>query len=108
MADLIGAEIVPASTAVRNRELRAVEQLTQQRSLGGMLTAERITLNQYGMASNLNRFLLQANRAGYVRFIDGLKDGLKWPEALQAAYGGTPEQMLAQYGRWIHVANLQP
>ncbi len=38
MADLIGAEMVPASNAVRNRELKALQQLAEQRSLGGMLS----------------------------------------------------------------------
>src|SRR4051794_10189059 len=42
MADLIGAEMVPASTVVRGREQKAIQQLAQQRSLGGMLAAERI------------------------------------------------------------------
>src|SRR5262249_9174659 len=42
MADLIGAEMVPASTAVRNREIKAIQQMAEQRSLGGMLKAERI------------------------------------------------------------------
>ena len=85
MADLIGAEMAPASTAVKNREYKAIQQLAQQRSLGGMLAAERIEAWQYGMASNLNRFLLQTNRENYVRFIELLKDGLKWEEALQEA-----------------------
>jgi hypothetical protein len=108
MADLIGAEMVPGSTAVKNRELKAVQQLAQQRSLGGMLTAERIEPWQYGAASSLNRFLLQANRQGYVRFIESLKEGMKWEEALQTAYGSTPEEMLGHYGRWIGVAELRP
>jgi hypothetical protein len=52
--------------------------------------------------------LLQANRDSYVRFIEAMKEGMKWDEALQDAYGGTPEQLLAQYGRWISVPNLKP
>jgi hypothetical protein len=108
MADLIGAEMVPGSTAVKNREYKAVQQLAQQHSLGGMLAAERIEPWQYGVASNLNRFLLQADRKGYVRFIESLKEGMKWEEALGAAYRSTPEEMLGQYGRWIGVADLRP
>jgi hypothetical protein len=108
MADLIGAEMVPASTAVKNRELRALQQLTQQRSFGGMLSAERIEAGQYGMASNLNRFLLQSNRANYVRFIEALKEGQKWEEALQDAYRGNPQQLLTAYARWINLPELRP
>jgi hypothetical protein len=108
MADLIGAEMAPGSTAVKDREVKAVQQLAQQRSLGGMLAAERIEPWQYGAASSLNRFLLQANRLGYVRFIESLKEGMKWEEALGVAYGSTPEEMLGHYGRWIGVAELRP
>lgn len=108
MADLIGAEMVPASAAVRNRELKALEQMSEQRSLGGMLSAERIEAWQYGMASNLNRFLLAANRQEYVRFIEALKEGMKWEDAIKAAYHSSPNEMLAQYGRLINVPDLRP
>ena len=108
MADLIGAEMVLASNAVKNRELKAVQQLAWQRSLGGMFKAERIEGWQYGVASNLNRFLLQSNRRDYVRFIESLKDGMKWEEALHDAYRATPEELLAEYGRRINVPDLRP
>jgi hypothetical protein len=108
MADLIGAEMVPASNAVKGRELKAIQQLSQQPSLGGMLSAKRIDAWQYGVASNLSRFLLQANRKGYVRFIEAMKDGMKWEEALREAYNSTPEQMLSHYSRWIGAPELKP
>jgi hypothetical protein len=108
MADLIGAEMVPASNAVKNRELKAIQDLAGQRSLGGMLKAERIEGWQYGVASNLNRFLLQSNRQNYVRFIESLKDGVKWEEALKDAYRATPEELLTEYGRRINVPDLRP
>ncbi len=108
MADLVGAEMVPRSAAVRNRELRAIQRLAQQPSLDGMLSAKRISEWQYGLASNLNRFLLQASRDGYVRFVEALKEGMTWEEALQEAYQSTPEEMLAHYGQWIGVAGLRP
>jgi hypothetical protein len=108
MADLIGAEMVPASTVVRTREMKAIQQLAQQRSLGGMLTAERIEGWQYGVASNLNRFLLQSNRQQYVRFIEALKEGMKWEVALKDAYRSTPDEFLSEYGRRINVPDLRP
>ncbi len=63
---------------------------------------------QYGVASSLNRFLLKTNQQSYVRFIEGLKEGLKWPVALQQAYNGTPEQLVAQYGQSIGLPDLRP
>lgn len=108
MADLTGAEMVPASAAVKNRELRAAQQIAQQQSLDGMLTAERIEPWQYGVASSLNRFLLQSNRDSYVQFIEALKEGQKWDEALQNSYKSTPEELLAAYGQLLNVPNLRP
>jgi hypothetical protein len=108
MAELIGAEMVPASAAVKNREYRAAQELAQRGSMGGMLEAERIEAWQYGVASSLNRFLLQQNRDSYVRFIEALKDGQKWDEALRGAYRRSPEELLTAYSRWVNVANLRP
>jgi hypothetical protein len=108
MADLIGAEMVPTSQTVKTRELKAAAVLAQQRSLGGMLTSPRIEGWQYGAASSLNRFLLQSNRQSYVRFVEALKEGKKWDEALGDAYGSTPQHLLAQYGRWMGVPDLRP
>ncbi len=108
MADLIGAEMVPASTAVKNREYQAVQRLAQQPSLGGLFKAERIEAWQYGVASNLNRFMIQTNRDNYVRFIEDLKAGDKWEAALRDAYDSSPEELLAGYARWIHLPSLQP
>jgi hypothetical protein len=109
MAELIGAEMVPKSTAVKNKEQAALAILKQRQSLGGdFFTAEPIHDWQYGVASSLNRFLLKTNQQSYVRFIEGLKEGLKWPAALQQAYGGTPEQLVAQYGQSVGVSDLRP
>jgi hypothetical protein len=108
MADLIGAEMVPASTAVKNREYQAVQRLAQQPSLGGLFKAERIEAWQYGLASNLNRFMIQTNRDNYVRFIEDLKAGDKWEAALRDAYDSSPDELLAGYARWIHLPSLQP
>jgi hypothetical protein len=108
MADLVGAEMVPASTTVKNREYKAIQQLAQQGSFNGMLSAKRIESQHYGMASNLNRFLLQSSRDNYVLFIEALKEGQKWEEALRSAYKSTPDELLTAYARWINVAELRP
>lgn len=108
MADLVGAEMVPASTAVRTREVQAIHQLVRNPTLRGMLTAERIDTGHYGLASNLNRFLLQSSRVNYVRFIEALKEGRQWEDALGDAYASTPEQLLAAYARWLKVRHVQP
>jgi hypothetical protein len=108
MAELIGAEMVPRSTSVAKRERQALRHLRQDPSLAGFFSADPIRGWQYGVASSMNRFLLQSDRQAYVRLIEGLKEGLKWNEALQEAYGGTPEELVSRYGRWIGVPGLTP
>jgi hypothetical protein len=100
--------MVPAITTVKNREYKAIQQLAQQGSFNGMLSAKRIESQHYGMASNLNRFLLQSSRDNYVLFIEALKEGQKWEEALRSAYKSTPDELLTAYARWINVAELRP
>ncbi len=108
MAELIGMEMVPRCQSVARRERQALEHLRQQPSLAGFFTADPIRGWQYGVASSMNRFLLQSDRQKYARFIELLKEGLKWDEALKTAYGGTPEELVSQYGRWIGVPGLTP
>jgi hypothetical protein len=108
MAELIGAEMVPRSTSVAKRERQALMHLRQDPSLAGFFSADPIRDWQYGVASSMNRFLLQSNRQAYVRFIEGLKEGLKWDQALEEAYGGTPDELVSQYGRWIGMPGLTP
>jgi hypothetical protein len=109
MAELIGAEMVPKSTAVKNKESAALAIVKQRHSLGGdFFTAEPIHDWQYGVASSINRFLLKTDQQSYVRFIEGLKEGLKWPAALQQAYGGTPDQLVSQYGESVGILDLHP
>jgi hypothetical protein len=43
-----------------------------------------------------------------VRFIELLKEGQKWEEALRGAYGSSPDELLAHYGRIINVPDLRP
>ncbi|HEY4231886.1 MAG TPA: hypothetical protein VGM76_00540 [Lacipirellulaceae bacterium] len=109
MADVIGAEMVPKSMAVKTKEKSALAILRERHSLGGdFFTAEPIHDWQYGVASSLTRFLMETDRQSYVRFIEGLKAGQKWPIALERAYNGTPDQLVTQYGQSIGVPDLRP
>jgi hypothetical protein len=108
MAELIGSEMVPQSASVSKRERQALMHLRQDPSLAGFFRADPIRDWQYGVASSMTRFLLQSDRQSYVRFIENLKEGMKWDEALQQAYGGTPQELVSQYGHWIGVPGLRP
>jgi hypothetical protein len=109
MAEYIGEKMVPASDAVRNKEQAALAQLKQTGRLGANFFEPEGNLAgwQYGVASSMNKFLISRGQPQYVAFIEGMKEGMKWQEALQHAYSATPEQLVFLYGRTIGVPALQ-
>lgn len=110
MADWIARALVPASGSVPRREARALQIMRKTRSMGGdfLTRDDNIAAWQYGIASSLTDFLIRQDKAAYARFIQGIKEGLSWPESLQAAYKATPQQMIAAYGQAIGVPDLRP
>jgi hypothetical protein len=109
MAEYIGARMVPKSDSVKKKELIATMEMRRRGTLGGdFFTTESIHDWQYGAASSINGFMIEANPESYVHFIEALKEGMPWVEALQTAYGSKPEELLQAYGQSKGVPNLQP
>jgi hypothetical protein len=108
MAEYIGEKMVPTSDAVRNKERSALVQLKQTRRLGANFFDKDANLSgwQYGVASSMNKFLITRGQQRYVTFIEGMKEGLTWQEALREAYGATPEEFVLLYGAAIGVGAL--
>jgi hypothetical protein len=108
MAEYIGEKMVPTSDAVRNKEQAALVQLKQTRRLGANFFDEDASLAgwQYGVATNMNKFLLARGQQRYVAFIEGMKEGMTWQESLREAYGATPEEFVLLYGAAIGVGGL--
>ncbi len=110
IADWIAGAIVTQSKAVAERQKAAVELLRKTGSLGVNFFDERANLEewQYGIASNLTNFMLQIDAGRYRVFILGIKEGFTPEEALNRAYGLTPAELIAQYGRSIGLNGLRP
>jgi len=110
MAEYIGQLIVPGSDAVKIKQQVALEQLKQTGSLGGNFFAldKNIDTWQYGVAFGLNNFMIQNNQQAYVKFIEGMKEGMSWEESLQASFECTPQQLVTAYGRAIGMPLLRP
>jgi hypothetical protein len=108
MAEYIGEKMVPTSDAVRNKEQAAIAQLKQTRSLGGNFFETEADLSawQYGVASSMNKFLITSGQDRYVAFIEGMKEGMDWQEALRHAYAASPQELLVLYGRAVGVPGL--
>lgn len=110
MAEYIGEKMVPGSKQVKLKELSALMQMKQRRNLGGNYfdLEKNIDAWQYGVASSMTKFLVNSNPKAYVKFIDSMKAGTKWDQALLEAYKAKPEQLLQHYGRTVGVPNLMP
>ena len=110
IADWIAGAIVTQSKAVTERQKEGVDLLRQTGSLGVNFFDERANLQpwQYGIASNLTNFMLQIDAGRYRMFILGIKDGFTPEEALNRAYGMTPAELIAQYGRSIGINGIRP
>ena len=112
MAEVIASLMVPSSKGVERKEkkfLQALQSVPQPR-LGKefFVVNKNIPFDRYGGASSMTRFLLQTDPNNYVRFINLLKEGLPWEEALANSYNATKQQLVASYGRWLGVPNLMP
>lgn len=110
IADWVAGAIVTQSKAVTERQKEGVELLRQTGSLGANFFEERANLQpwQYGVASSLTNFMLQIDAGRYRVFILCIKEGFTTEEALNRAYGVTPAELIAQYGRSIGLNGLRP
>jgi hypothetical protein len=52
--------------------------------------------------------MIRQNKTGYVDFINALKDGVPWEEALKKHYGVNREQLVSAYGQSMAVPGLKP
>ena len=53
-------------------------------------------------------FMLQQSKPGYVDFLNAIKDGTTWDEALRTKYGITPDRLINSYGLAMGVKDLKP
>jgi hypothetical protein len=109
MADWIAQTLVPHDNTVKLRQQQAITRMYQTHSMGEkfLTTNEYIEPWQYGTASSITDFLIKNDKKAYTRFIQGIKEGTKWEQSLQAAFKITPEQLVAAYGKAIGVPDLK-
>ncbi len=110
MAEWIAMALVPYQGGVARKQESARSILRSSRTMQGLLEAEKVDggLQHYGMSSLLTDFLIRADKVKYANFVDGMKEGKKWEESLKDTYGATREQLIANFGQSIGVADLRP
>lgn len=112
MAEVIASKMVPSSGGVRRKEKSFVKSMFEmpQPMLGEAFFAvdRNIPSDRYGAASSMARFMLEADQAKYVKFIQLLKEGETWEEALANSYNANKQQLVSAYGQWIGIPHLLP
>ena len=109
LAEWVGTQVVPRSRQVPAKEAQALAFMRQTGSLGpDFLTAGNIQPIQYGIASQLVKFLMARDRKAFARFVRGIKEGLPVEESLGAAYKGSLADVITAFGVAVGVPDLKP
>ena len=91
------------------KEAQARAFMQQTGSLGPeFLTADNIQPVQYGIASQLVRFLVVRDRKKFADFVRGIKEGMTAEESLRASFQGSIADLVAAFGQTIGVPALKP
>ena len=110
LAEYVGAMVVPASNQVRLKQKLEMKMVAQTGSLGGVLMPNQAgqAFSGYGIASLAVTFMIKMDERKFVQFIDYLKGGLSYEEALAQSYGATPEQFVAVFGASLGMPQVRP
>jgi hypothetical protein len=106
LAEVIASELVPQKGIAMSATAEARNDLQTRKNLGKMFEAEHIVAWQYPVSRTLCEFMIRQSKPGYVDFINGIKDGLSWDEALKQKYGVTVDQLVNAYGISMGVQGL--
>ncbi|HEX8913686.1 MAG TPA: hypothetical protein VF796_15105 [Humisphaera sp.] len=101
LAEVIAAELVPNRPAVADRRFRAAAAVKDRGVGGDFFTVRNIAAWQYPVAETFCQFMVQNNPKGYIRFIDGLKDGMEPEQSLAKHYGADPDRIVAAYRQFM-------
>ena len=108
LAEVIASELVPRPGLTQSSTAQARQDLQTRRDLEKMFEAEHIVAWQYAVARTLTDFMIAQNRKGYVAFINAIKDGQTWEDALTKQYGVSLDQLVRAYGNFMGVPGLKP
>lgn len=96
LAVYLAHQVVPPSSG-RSLYTKAALLVDEQGLGEGFFEGENLPRSQYPVAGGLTQFMLERGRTAYVRFIDAIKDGEPWPEALEDAYRMDQRRLTLRY-----------
>jgi hypothetical protein len=107
LAEYVAMKLAPRQGLDMAAASDAKADLQAKKSVGNFFQEEHIVAWQYPVARTLTEFMVTQSRKGYVDFINGIKDGLRWDEAITQKYGVSVAQLLHAYGVSEGVADLK-
>jgi hypothetical protein len=107
LAETIAATLVEQRGRRQGLWQDAITRLRERGTMGEeFFSGERIESWQYPVAHMLTEFMIRENRKGYIAFVNGIKDGMKWEDALAQKFGATPDDLAAAFGDSLRIRNL--
>lgn len=97
LAEVIAAELVPQKVKATSRRQTAVEYMRERGVGQDFFVVEHIAAWQYPVAENMCAFMIAQNKTGYVKFINGVKDGQSVEESLEKNYGAPEDRIAAAF-----------
>lgn len=108
LAEVLAFELVPHAGLKQSADAHAKSELRRPKPLEKLFGDDgHIDGFQYPIARTLCEFMIRQNQRGYVSFINGIKDGMRWQDALQREYGVSMDRLIEAYGASMGVPGLQ-
>lgn len=107
LAETIASELVPQRGKRQEYWQYAITQLRERGTLGeDFFTGNRLEGWQYPVAQLLTEFMIKQDRKRYVAFIDGIKDGMKWEDALTQKYGVQQDRLIGAFAESLNIRGI--
>jgi hypothetical protein len=108
LAEWIATQLLIDKRPNRPKEVRynAQQWLREMGGVGAFFETQHIEGWQYPVAEMLTTFMIEQSKKGYVDFINGIKDGQEWDEALRSRFKAPRERLVPAFGQYLNIKNL--
>lgn len=108
LAEVLASELVPEPGRPERIRQHARNNVQEQGGLPASFFADRqIRPWAYPVAEALTTFMIVNKKKGYVEFINGIKDGLKWEKALEEKFGASRDKLSTAFQQDLGVRKLR-
>lgn len=114
LAEHVASSLVDNSGFGESTHARAIDyglrSLRERRNFGGnsFFYASHIEGWQYPLAHMLTSFMIKQDGKRYQAFINAIKDGKNWDDAMEEDYGVPLEDLVDAFGRSLKIRDLKP